>query len=44
MSEENISQEFRPKNVDETGNYLIEEISQNVLISMNHKRVCRVLN
>ena len=25
MSEENISQEFRLKNIDETRNYLIEE-------------------
>ena len=29
MSEENISQEFRLKNTDETRNYLIEEINQN---------------
>ena len=29
MSEENISQEFRLKNIDETRNYLIEEINQN---------------
>ena len=27
-SEENISQEFRPKNMDEKRNYLIEEINQ----------------
>ena len=29
MSEENISQEFRLKNVDETRNYLTEEINLN---------------
>ena len=29
MSEENISQEFRLKNVDETRNYFIEEIKMN---------------
>ena len=29
MAEENISQEFRLKNIDETRNYLIEEINQN---------------
>ena len=29
MSEENISQESRLKNIDETRNYLIEEINQN---------------
>ena len=27
MSEENISQEFRLQNIDETRNYLIEEIN-----------------
>ena len=44
MSEENISQKFRLKNIDETRNYLIEEINQNELISKKHKKVCRVLN
>ena len=29
MFEENISQEFRQKNIDETRNHLIEEINQN---------------
>ena len=29
MSEENIIQEFRLKNIDETRNYLTEEINQN---------------
>ena len=29
MSEENISQESRLKNIDETRNYLIEEINRN---------------
>ena len=29
MSEENISQEFRLKNIDETRNYFIKEINQN---------------
>ena len=29
MSEENLSQEFRLTNIDETRNYLIEEINQN---------------
>ena len=33
MSKENISQEFRLKNIDETRNYLIKEITQNELIS-----------
>ena len=29
MSEENISQKFRMKKIDETRNYLIEEINRN---------------
>ena len=38
MSEENISQEIRLKNIDETRNYLIEEINQNELVSKKHKK------
>ena len=44
MVEENISQEFRMKNIDETRNYLIEEINRNELISKKHKKVCTALN
>ena len=44
MSEENISQEFRLKNIDATRNYLIEEINQNELMSKKHKKISRVLN
>ena len=44
MSKENISREFSRKNIDETRNYLFEEINQNELISKKHKKVCRVLN
>ena len=44
MAEENISQEFRLKNIDERGNYLIEEIKQNELMSRKHKKVCTTLN
>ena len=29
MSEENINQEFRLKNIDETRNYFLEKIKQN---------------
>ena len=36
MTEENISQEFRLKNEDETK--FIEEIKQNELISKNYKK------
>ena len=44
MVEENISQEFRLKNIDETRNYLIEEINRNELMSKKHKKVCTTLN
>ena len=44
MAEENISQEFRLKNVDDTRNYLIEEINRHELISKKHKNVCTTLN
>ena len=40
MSEENTSQEFRWRNVDETKNYFVEEIDQNELMSKKHKKVC----
>ena len=38
------SRKIRLKNIDETRNYLIEEIIQNELISQKHKHVYRVLN
>ena len=38
MSEENIRQEFRLKNVYETRNYLIGEINQNKLMSKKYKK------
>ena len=44
MSEENISQEFRLKNIGETRNYLIEEINRNELMSKKYKKVCTTLN
>ena len=40
VAEENISQEFRLKEIHEKRNYLIEEINQNELISYNHRKVC----
>ena len=38
MSEENISQQFRLKNIDETRNYLFEEINRNELTSKKQKK------
>ena len=44
MVEENISQEFRFKNIDGSRNYFVEEIEQNELISQEHKKVFTTLN
>ena len=44
MVEENISQEFRLKNIDQTRNYFLEEIKQNELMSKKHKKVFTTLN
>ena len=38
MVEENISQECRLKDVDETRNYFLEEIEQNELTSIEQKK------
>ena len=37
LTEENVSQEFRLKNTDETRDYFIKEIKQNKLMSKKHK-------
>ena len=39
MSEKNISQEFRLKNLDKTTNCLIEEINQNELMNKKPKKI-----
>ena len=39
MVKENVSQEFRLNNIDETRNYFIKEVNQNELMSKNHKKV-----
>ena len=44
FAEENVSQEFRLKNIDETRNYLIEEINQNESMSKVREKVCTSLN
>ena len=44
MAEENISQEFRFENIDETRNCFLEEINQNELMSRKHKKVYTTLN
>ena len=44
IAKENISQEFRFKNIDETRNYFPKEIEQNELIRKKHKKMCTTLN
>ena len=44
MAEENISQEFRLKNINETRNYLTEEINRNEMMIKKHKKICTTLN
>ena len=43
MAEENISQEFRLKNIEKTRHYFIKDIDQNELKSKKHKKVCTTL-
>ena len=38
IADENISQEFRLKYIDETKNNVTEEINRNELISKKHKK------
>ena len=42
--EENKSQEFRLKNIDETRSYFFKELEQNELMSRQRKKVCITLN
>ena len=44
MKEQNICQEFRLKNIDETRNYLLQQIEQNELMNRKHKKICTTLN
>ena len=44
MAEENISQEYRLKNKDETKIHLIEEINKKELMSKKHKKACATLD
>ena len=44
MTEENISLEFRLKNIEKTRTYFIKEIDQNKLMSHKKKKVCVTLN
>ena len=44
MIEENVSQEIKLENINETRNYLLEEVMQNELMTRKHKKACTTLN
>ena len=44
IAQENITQKFRLKNIDETRNYSVKEIEQNGLTSKKYEKVCVTLN
>ena len=44
MIEENVSQEFKLKNIDDIRKYFIREIKQNELMSKKYKNICTTLN
>ena len=44
MTEDNISQKFRLKNIGEARNYLTEDINQSDLMCKKNKKICTVLN
>ena len=44
MVEENITQEFRLKNIDKTSNCLLEEIKQIELMNKKRKKICATVN
>ena len=44
MSEENRTQEFRLKTIDEIRNFFIEEVNQNELLSKKQKKIFVALN
>ena len=44
MFEENMSKEFKLKNMKKIRNYFTEEIKQNELIFKKHKKVCMTIN
>ena len=44
MGKENLSLDFRQKQLDETRNFFLDEIKHNDLMSEKHKEMCRALN
>ena len=44
IAEQNISEEFRLKNIEKTRNYFFKEIEQNELMSKKHEKACATPN
>ena len=44
MTLENLSLDFRLKNIDEARDYLLDKVKHNGLMNEGHKNVCRALN
>ena len=44
MATEDISQEFKLKEIDKTRNYFIDKIKQINVIIKKHKKICMILN
>ena len=44
MAEENISEEFRLKSIDETRYFLIEKLNRSELMSEKHNNICATVN
>ena len=44
MATEDISQEFKLKEIDKTRNYFIDKIKQINVIIKKHKKTCMILN
>ena len=44
MVKENMSREFRLKDIEKTINYFLEEIEQKELMNRKCKKVCKTLN
>ena len=44
MTEQNIRQKFRLREIDKKGNYFIEERKHNDVISKKQKSICKILN
>ena len=44
MTKENVSRNFRLKNINESRNYLLDDIKHNEFMCEKHKKVRRTLN